>query len=585
MTIKQRFSLAAVALALVACGGLNPGVPQTPGSAAQAPSLSIDGKTYRYEVRDGRAIFEGDIVIGNVEDLERVRAQGLFHDKERKCLVFYCWNADRDYRWPGGVVPFVLDGSVTSAGAGGLTQQAMNLWQAATPVRFVQRTSQSDFVAFVVDPGIEGCGESAVGRQGGRQEIRFKATCDFGRVAHEIGHALGLWHEQSREDRDRYIKVNLSNVREGLEHNFEKHVGDGLDIGAYDFDSIMHYGPNAFCKDPCPGPTLQTIPAGIAIGQRSRLSAGDIAAIRWLYMRNWVISDGGANAWRSFGDSSVKAGQMAVGDFNADGRTDLFRADPSACVWYVSYSQLSGPVIALGAGLLALAQAVAFPLPVLGTSFAGPWTVLSRGKCESLGVLRFGDFDGDRKTDVFVSSGGTWHISRGGVGWWEAVNASSVPLSQLAFGDFNGDGRTDVFRGDGSAWHVSYGGTTPWTFLNSSSHEAGGLGFGDFDGDGRTDVFKANGSTWEVSYGGSSVWTFLNSSSHTLGGLRFGDFDGDRKTDVYRPDGGGYKVSSDGTGAWQDLPAHLKLPPYTSVGFLFGDFDGNGGRDVLAAVN
>ena len=44
----------------------------------------------------------------------------------------------------------------------------------------------------------------------------------LGIAVHEMMHALGYYHEQSRSDRDQYVTINLSNVRSGMEHNFDK---------------------------------------------------------------------------------------------------------------------------------------------------------------------------------------------------------------------------------------------------------------------------------------------------------------------------------------------------------------------------
>src|SRR4051812_37271030 len=71
------------------------------------------------------------------------------------------------------------------------------------------------------------------------------------KVAHELGHVLGFWHEQSRQDRDTYITIDRSNIIPGVEHNFDKYdVGDGQDVNRYNFQSIMHYSRYAFADNP-----------------------------------------------------------------------------------------------------------------------------------------------------------------------------------------------------------------------------------------------------------------------------------------------------------------------------------------------
>lgn len=46
---------------------------------------------------------------------------------------------------------------------------------------------------------------------------------------HEIMHALGIFHEQSRADRDRFVKVNWENIIKGTIHGC-LHTGGDLNM-------------------------------------------------------------------------------------------------------------------------------------------------------------------------------------------------------------------------------------------------------------------------------------------------------------------------------------------------------------------
>ena len=148
------------------------------------------------------------------------------------------------------------------------------------------------------------------------------------------------------------------------------------------------------------------------------------------------------------------------------------------------------------------------------------------------------------------------------------------------FGDFDGDRKTDVFRANGAQWFYSSGGAASWRPLAVSRLGVGDLRFGDFDGDGRTDVFSLANGQWSVSDGGSAGWRRLNARlSSNLASLVFADFNGDHKTDIARSINGNWQVSWSGSAGWQVL--QFRRPENLGAGMLFGDFTGDGHDDVL----
>ncbi|XP_047426669.1 bone morphogenetic protein 1-like isoform X2 [Mugil cephalus] len=226
--------------------------------------------------------------------------------------------------WPDGIIPYVINGNF-SGSQRAIFRQAMRHWEKHTCVAFTERTTEESYIVFTYRPC--GCCSYVGRRGGGPQAISIGKNCDkFGIVVHELGHVIGFWHEHTRPDRDEHVSIIRDNIQPGQEYNFLKmEPGEVDSLGeAYDFGSIMHYARNTFSR----GIFLDTILPRYdvnggrpSIGQRTKLSKGDIAQARKLYK------------CAKCGDSL----QDSTGNLSSPGFPNGYSAY-AHCVWRISVS-------------------------------------------------------------------------------------------------------------------------------------------------------------------------------------------------------------------------------------------------------
>ncbi|WMS86806.1 M12 family metallopeptidase [Pleionea litopenaei] len=231
---------------------------------------------------DGVA-YSGDMILGYTKDLKEhglriVTGQEAPDDEiGPSAIIRY---PSSGYKWPNGTVPYAFASSLGSQGRQAI-QYAIQHWNNNTNVNFVPRTNQTDYILV---QGGGGC-SSWIGRQGGQQLVTLAENCGNGAAVHELGHAVGFFHEQTRTDRDNFVTIYWNNIQSGMEYNFYKtSTNEGQNYGAYDYYSIMHYPTWAFSSNnqATIWPTQGNVDPN-ALGSGTTLSSGDLAATAAIY--------------------------------------------------------------------------------------------------------------------------------------------------------------------------------------------------------------------------------------------------------------------------------------------------------------
>jgi hypothetical protein len=219
--------------------------------------------------------------------------------------------------WAGAVMPVALGSSYGSNETEiQVIRDALTEISSKTGIRFVGKRRDDKYKRWVEFIDGSGC-SSAVGdsnagswRQGA-QQIRLKqrrpdspGSCRYmGIVAHELLHALGLWHQQGMSNRDKRVEIYRNLIIPKNRFNFDKQrnsndffadPADPEGTSVFSYASLMQYNKTSFAIEK--GTTVMVAvdvqPDGTKVinqantdlqGQRKGLDVSDAIELQLMY--------------------------------------------------------------------------------------------------------------------------------------------------------------------------------------------------------------------------------------------------------------------------------------------------------------
>ncbi|XP_063296894.1 hatching enzyme 1.2-like [Pelobates fuscus] len=219
--------------------------------------------------------------------------------------------------WPASqdgtiIVPYMIASTYTENEKSTI-KAAISQFELLTCVKFVEKTSENHYISI---ENANGCW-SVLGKVGGKQSLSLSTNgcMTSGTIQHETMHALGFYHEQSRSDRDDFVKIIWFYINVAMRRNFQKRNSNNLGL-PYDYTSIMHYSRTAFTTVNGKSTIVPKPDPNVDIGQRDGMSHLDVKKIHIQY--KCILC-------------RTKFTQFTSGSFSSD---DITFGKDKTCVWF-----------------------------------------------------------------------------------------------------------------------------------------------------------------------------------------------------------------------------------------------------------
>ena len=222
--------------------------------------------TVEFDLINGVAIAYGDTILGRPAEGQTIIPT---HGSTEAPLPQY---------WKNGIVPYGIQPNVPNPKR---IEDAIEFFNQHTSVKFVPYQGQAD--ALIFEKGPEHC-YSYLGRVGGLQPVSLADNCGPPEIMHELMHALGFVHEQSRTDRDQFVEVLWDNIEEKFKSQFAmvpEVMMEAYHGATFDEHSIMLYDPRIFTVKPGL-PNMRSLSA-VPLEPHQSLSDQDIHRVNRLY--------------------------------------------------------------------------------------------------------------------------------------------------------------------------------------------------------------------------------------------------------------------------------------------------------------